>query len=82
MNHDQVAALTNALLDKLTAKLNLKNDAALSRAMRVAPPVISKLRHARIAFGPVYIITAHKLTGWTILEIEAHLGIENEFATV
>ena len=35
----------NRLLDTLIRHLNLKNDAALSRALEVAPPVISKIRH-------------------------------------
>ena len=38
---DQVNYDPNHLLDSLIEKLNLKNDAALSRALEVAPPVIS-----------------------------------------
>ena len=33
----------NRLLDTLLEKMHLKNDAALSRALEVAPPVISKI---------------------------------------
>lgn len=39
----------NNLLDSLIEKLHLKNDAALSRALEVAPPVISKIRLKREA---------------------------------
>ena len=45
---DQVAYDPNNLLDSLIEKLHLKNDAALSRALEVAPPVISKIRHRRL----------------------------------
>jgi hypothetical protein len=37
----------NHLLDILLGKMQLKNDAALSRMLEVAPPVISKIRHHR-----------------------------------
>src|SRR5471032_812695 len=38
----------NHLLDILLGKMQLKNDAALSRLLEVAPPVISKIRHHRL----------------------------------
>jgi hypothetical protein len=43
----------NRLLDTLIENLRLKNDAALSRALDVAPPVISKIRHHRLPVGEV-----------------------------
>lgn len=64
----------NVILDKMLGELKLKNDAALARAMEVAPPVISKMRYGRLPFGPQYIIRAHELTGWTIREIKELLG--------
>ncbi len=36
------------LLASLISRLSLKNDAALSRALEVSPPVISKIRHRRL----------------------------------
>ena len=39
------------LLDAIIVKLHLKNDAALSRALEVAPPVISKIRHRTLPIG-------------------------------
>ena len=48
---DQLAYDPNNLLDTLIDKLHLKNDAALSRALEVAPPVISKIRHRRLPVG-------------------------------
>lgn len=41
----------NALIDHLLDANNLMNDAALSRVLEVAPPVISKIRHNRIPVG-------------------------------
>ena len=67
-------AVNNDVLDRLVEKLDLKNDAALARAMEVAPPVISKMRHARLAFGDVCIIKAHELTDWPVREIKHWLG--------
>lgn len=42
----------NALLDIVIKKLCLKNDAALSRLLGVAPPVISKTRSRVLPVGP------------------------------
>lgn len=67
-------------IDKLIDTLKLKNDAALSRAMKVEPAVICKLRHGNLPFSGAMIIKVHKITGWPVLQIEKELGIENEFA--
>ena len=53
---DQVNYDPNHLLDALIEKLHLKNDAALSRALEVAPPVISKIRHRRLPVGASLLI--------------------------
>lgn len=51
----------NHLLDEVAAHKRLKNDAALSRALAVAPPVISKLRHGRLIIGPALILRIHEM---------------------
>ena len=71
---EQRAEVNGVVLDKIIETLHLKNDAALSRAMRVSPPVISKLRSGSLKFGDTYIVMAHELTGWTIREIKGWLG--------
>jgi len=48
---DELTYNPNRLLDTLIERLRLKNDAALSRALEVAPPVISKIRHGRLPVG-------------------------------
>lgn len=52
----------NALLDLAREMLKAKNDAALCRALGVAPPVISKVRHARLDVGPALVIKIHEAT--------------------
>ncbi|MGK5049697.1 hypothetical protein ACQ4WP_27970 [Janthinobacterium sp. GB4P2] len=59
------------LLDAVTAKLQLKNDAALSRALEVAPPVISKIRHGRLPIGATILIRMHEVTDIAIRELKA-----------
>jgi hypothetical protein len=51
----------NRLLDTLIENLRLKNDAALSRALEVAPPVISKIRHHRLPVGASLLIRMHEV---------------------
>jgi hypothetical protein len=53
------------------AKLGLKNDAALSRALEVAPPVISKIRHGRLPIGASLLIRAHEISDIAIRELKA-----------
>lgn len=65
----------NAILDKMIDRLDLKNDAALSRVLKMPPPVISKLRHGRLPFGAAHQIRAHEVTGWPIAEIKEILGV-------
>lgn len=59
----------NKFIDTLIEKLHLKNDAALARAVQMAPPVISKIRHGRIPIGPMMLLRAHELTGLHVREI-------------
>ena len=64
----------NAFLDYLIANLHLKNDAALARALEVAPPVVSKVRHNRLPVGASFIIRAHELTDMPIRAIKSMLA--------
>jgi hypothetical protein len=64
----------NNLLDTLIKKLGIKNDAALSRVLEVAPPVISKIRHKTLPVGPNLLIRIHEETGLSIREIRALMG--------
>ncbi|RJF99034.1 hypothetical protein [Noviherbaspirillum saxi] len=65
----------NNLLDDLIEKLNLKNDAALSRALEIAPPVISKIRHRRLPIGASLLVRMHDMTGLQLNELRKMAGI-------
>jgi len=62
------------LLDALIDHLNLKNDAALSRALEIAPPVISKIRHRRLPVGAALLIRMHEVSDLTIRDLRYLLG--------
>ena len=62
------------LLDAIIAKLELKNDAALSRALEVAPPVISKIRHRTLPIGATILLRMHEVSDFSIRELKALMG--------
>ncbi|TQK10210.1 hypothetical protein [Herbaspirillum sp. SJZ107] len=63
-----------ALLDAVTKHLNLKNDAALARALEFAPPVISKIRHSKLPVGAMALIRMHEVSGIEIKDLRALMG--------
>src|SRR4051812_29579946 len=71
---DQVAYDPNHLLDSLLEKMHLKNDAALSRALEVAPPVISKIRHRRLRVGASLLIRMHEVSEMSIRDLRDLMG--------
>jgi plasmid maintenance system antidote protein VapI len=62
------------LLDAMLEKLQLKNDAALCRALEVAPPVISKIRHRRLPVGASMLIRMHEVTDMPVAQLREILG--------
>lgn len=64
----------NRLLDTLIENLRLKNDASLSRALEVAPPVISKIRHHRLPVGASLLIRMHEVSGLSIKDLRYLMG--------
>ncbi|MGZ3237962.1 MAG: hypothetical protein ACXWIN_00395 [Burkholderiaceae bacterium] len=64
----------NKLLDALIEKMSLKNDAALSRHLEVAPPVISKVRHRKLSVGASLLIRMHEVSGLSIRELRDLMG--------
>lgn len=64
----------NHLLDSLIKKLELKNDAALSRALAVEAPVISKIRHNRLGVGASMLIRMHEVSKLSIEELRDLMG--------
>lgn len=68
----------SALLDELIKRLGLKNDAALSRRLRVMPPVISKIRHGGLQVGATILISMHEETGLSIKDLRLLMGDRRE----
>jgi hypothetical protein len=62
------------VLDAIIARLQLKNDAALSRALAVAPPVISKIRHRTLPIGATILLRMHEISDFSIRELKALMG--------
>lgn len=71
---DKVDYDPNRLLDTIIHQLELRNDAALSRALGVEAPVISKIRHRRIPIGASLLIRIHEVTEISIQELRALMG--------
>ena len=61
----------NRVLDAIISRLRLKNDAALSRVLEVAPPVISKIRHSTLPIGATLLIRMHEESDFSIGELRA-----------
>ncbi len=71
---DEVNYNPDTLLDSMIKRLHLKNDAALSRALDVAPPVISKIRHRRLPIGASLLIRMHEVSEVSIKDLRALMG--------
>lgn len=69
----QSVAGVNILLDEAMVTNALKNDAALSRFLHVAPPVLSKLRHGNLVMGPSMILRLHELAGLEVAYVRQKL---------
>lgn len=63
------------LLDYLIKTLGLKNDAALSKALKVAPPVISKIRNRKLHVGPAILIRMLEKSPFSLHYLKALAGI-------
>jgi hypothetical protein len=46
----------NPLLTAVSEHLNVKKDVELARALAIAPPIISKIRHRKMVVGPSLLI--------------------------
>jgi len=69
----------NQLLNALRNKLQLKNDVALSQKLRVAPPIISKIRHGNLPIGATLLIRMNEASGLTIRELRSLMGDHREY---
>lgn len=62
------------LLDEVIKLKRLKNDAGLSRALGVAPPVISKIRNKQLAVGASLLIRLNEYTDVDIRQLRRLMG--------
>jgi plasmid maintenance system antidote protein VapI len=62
------------LLDTLIQRLNLRHDADLSRALEVAPPMISKIRHRKFAISASLLIRMHEVSLLSVAELRMLMG--------
>lgn len=54
------------LLDLVTEHTGVKNDAALCRLLKIAPPVLSKIRHKRNRVSADLLLLMYDKTGLSI----------------
>lgn len=66
----------NGLIDAMIDKHDLKNDAALARLLKVAPPVISKIRHNGLPVGATFILKCHEIAGLSVENVRSFIGGE------
>ncbi|MEC5159544.1 hypothetical protein ACFDR9_001808 [Janthinobacterium sp. CG_23.3] len=62
------------LLDKVSEQLRVSNDAALSRVLKIAAPVISKIRHGHLPVRAFFLLRMNEVSGLSIVELCAVLG--------
>jgi hypothetical protein len=60
----------NRLLDTLIERLQLKNDAELCRVLEVQAPIISKIRHRKLAVGATILLRMHEKSEMSIRELK------------
>lgn len=66
---DQLAEEPKILLDAVIQQLHLGSDAALSRALGVTPPIISKIRNAKMPVGYAILVRILETTDLTMREL-------------
>lgn len=78
MNTNESTNSVAHMLDVVLQQQNLKNDAALCRALEITPPTISKIRNGVQPLGFMLLVKLHEFTGMSTKEIKALAGIASE----
>jgi hypothetical protein len=71
----QSTVAIDRLFDEVMTSNNLKNDAALSYFLHVAPPVISKMRNGSLPLGDSMVLKLHELGGLSVRHIRKALEV-------
>lgn len=66
---------SNALITHLLAAHQLKNDATLGRSLKLAAPVISKLRHGHMNVSDNIMLRIHEVFNMSFADIRRVLGV-------
>ncbi len=61
------------ILDVLKEKYDLKNDAAIAKALEIAPPIVSRIRNAKSNVSAEIILKIHETFGMPVADIKALL---------
>lgn len=64
----------NNLIDVVTARLALKNDAAVARALKVETPIIEKVRSNRLPLGGYLLMRLREVTGMSVTDLQDLMG--------
>ena len=64
----------NQLLDALLARLELKNDAALSRALDVARPVLFSIRQRSLGVGAWLLLRMAEVSNLSVADLRSLMG--------
>lgn len=64
----------NHLLDSLITIIGVKNDAALSQALGISPPIVSKIRHNRLSVSAALLLRIHDVTRLSVRELRDLMG--------
>jgi hypothetical protein len=68
----------NDLFDAVKNDHEIKSDAQLAFFLRVAPPVISKMRSGVIPLGDSMVLKLHEHGGLTVARIRRELKLDTE----
>ena len=63
------------MLNAVLELKDLKNDAALARALKIPPYVISKVRSNTLPVGPALLVRLHEFTGLPTRELKEMAGM-------
>jgi plasmid maintenance system antidote protein VapI len=66
---------TNALLDAVMDRNEIKTDVALSRFLNIDAPTICKLRHGDYSITSHHILRIHEKTGMAVADIKTLAGV-------
>lgn len=64
----------NHLLDETLKLLSLQTDVALAHRLKIAPPVLSKIRHFTLPVGATLLIRLHEETQLSIRDLRSLMG--------